>query len=123
MRRTGPGLALALAVAATALSAQTPPESGEALTVHPEARDAIVELVIAEYGEEWRAEPQASGAGLWAWLLPPLALLGGVVLVGALLARRRSDHAPTLVVEASPEEEKRLREALEELDEEEEPAV
>lgn len=46
--------------------------------------DAIVEDVLARHGEEWRAVPKRSGAGLWAWIIPPFAL----VLGGAFLWRR-----------------------------------
>ncbi|HEU0298366.1 MAG TPA: cytochrome c-type biogenesis protein CcmH [Longimicrobium sp.] len=51
--------------------------------------DAIVEDVLARHGEEWRAVPRRTGAGLWAWLIPPFALaLGGVFLWGRLKAMR-----------------------------------
>ncbi len=86
--------------------------------------DSIVELVIAEYGEEWRAEPLRSGAGLWAWVLPPAVLVLGLGTVGVILARRRrldtTDAAPP-PEEVSEADEQRLRDALKVLDEEEEP--
>jgi cytochrome c-type biogenesis protein CcmH len=44
----------------------------------------IVEWMIERHGEEWRAVPKRSGAGLWAWIGPPAALLLG----GIFLARR-----------------------------------
>lgn len=158
-----PLLVLLAVLWAAPLAAQQAPGTGEALSVHPEAREAIdgikspycpglmlevcpspgaavlrdsiqvravrgmeseaiIEGVLAEYGEKWRAEPRTSGAGLWAWLLPPLALLGGLAMVGALLARRgrvaREESGPE---ELDPAEEARLRQALRELDEEEEP--
>ncbi|HEV2131671.1 MAG TPA: cytochrome c-type biogenesis protein CcmH [Longimicrobiaceae bacterium] len=50
----------------------------------------IVEWMIANHGEEWRAVPKRSGAGLWAWVLPPLALLFGVGVVAAKLRSMRS---------------------------------
>ncbi len=84
--------------------------------------DSIVELIIAEYGEEWRAEPRRSGAGLLAWILPPAALVLGLGAVGVVLARRRARVAegpPPADVSAADQE--RLKEALKELDEEEEP--
>lgn len=86
--------------------------------------DSIVELIIAEYGEEWRAEPLRSGTGLWAWVLPPAALALGLGTVALVLARRRRiDPAePTAPPEdVSPADEQRLRDALKVLDEEEEP--
>jgi len=154
--------ALLLAVA-WPLAAQQAPSTGEALSVHPEAREAIdalkspycpgmmlevcpspggamlrdsiqaraergleaeaiVEGILAEYGEEWRAEPPTSGTGLWAWLLPPMVLLGGLGMVALLLARRsRPEGDSTAEAEVGPEEAERLRQALKELDEEEEP--
>jgi len=86
--------------------------------------DSIVELIIAEYGEEWRAEPLRSGAGLWAWMLPPAVLALGLGAVGVVLARRRRLQAPDRAEpppEVSADDEQRLREALKVLDEEEEP--
>lgn len=154
---------LLLAFTTAPLVAQRAPATGEALSVHPEAReaidglkspycpgmmlevcpspggamlrdsiqvraergmeaDAIIESVLAEYGEEWRAEPTTSGAGLWAWLLPPLALVGGLAMVGLVLAgRSREPRKATEPSPPDPEEEARVRAALRTLDEEEQP--
>lgn len=49
----------------------------------------IVEWMIANHGEEWRAVPKRSGLGLWAWILPPLSLLLGVGVVTLKLRRLR----------------------------------
>src|SRR5690606_10415651 len=38
----------------------------------------LVDWMLDRYGEEWRGVPQRTGAGLWAWLVPPLALLAGI---------------------------------------------
>jgi cytochrome c-type biogenesis protein CcmH len=156
-------LVLAAAVPATP---QQPPATGEAMSVHPEAKkaidglwspycpgmmlevctssggamlrdsaqswavqglgaDSIIERIVAEYGEEYRAEPRRSGAGLLAWMVPPVALVGGLGIVGVLLARRRaaagSPPAEAPASLGSPGEEARLKAALKELDEEEEP--
>jgi cytochrome c-type biogenesis protein CcmH/NrfF len=160
--RTGIRPLILLGALAAAGGAQTPPRTGEALTVHPEAREAIegirspfcpgqmlevctssgaaalrdsiqrlaegglpaesiVERVIAEYGEEWRAEPLRRGAGLWVWLMPPAILAAGLVGVALVLSRRRSASAPVPAGEVSPSDERRLHEALEELDRSEEP--
>lgn len=158
-----PWALLALGLAATPVTAQKPPATGETLQIHPAAKaaidrikspycpgmmlevctsaggamlrdsiqhmaeaglsaDSIVELVIAEYGEEWRAEPLRSGTGLWAWLLPPGILVGGLAVVGAVLAhRRRLEREAAPIREVAPEEDERIRAALKELDEEEEP--
>jgi cytochrome c-type biogenesis protein CcmH len=53
----------------------------------------IVEWMLARHGEEWRAVPQRSGAGLWAWVMPPLAILIGVgAVIGWLRANRREEQ-------------------------------
>ena len=85
--------------------------------------DSIVEIVVREYGEQLRAQPRTSGAGLWAWALPPVALLAGMGIVGVVLARRRRgpQWEPIASEPADPEVEARLREAMKELDEAEEP--
>lgn len=62
--------------------------------------DELVEWMIGRHGEEWRAVPQRSGAGIWAWLMPPLALLVGAgAVVGWLRASRRPEEADA---EAAP---------------------
>jgi len=158
---------VALTLAAAPASAQKPPATGEAMSVHPEAKaaidrikspycpgmmlevcsssggamlrdsiqrmaeaglsaDSIVELVVAEYGEEWRALPKRAGLGLWAWAIPPVVLAGGLLAVAVVLARRRrmAREAPQPAQEAAPvdpADEARLKAALKQLDEEEEP--
>jgi cytochrome c-type biogenesis protein CcmH/NrfF len=84
--------------------------------------DSMVEVIIGEYGEEWRAEPLRSGAGLWAWILPPAVLVLGLGAVGVVLARRKARVAEGLPpADVSSADQERLKEALRELDEEEEP--
>lgn len=61
--------------------------------------DDIVEWAIANHGEEWRGLPKRSGAGLLAWIIPPIALLLGI---GALVAWMKSSHNPK--TEVLPEE-------------------
>lgn len=162
---------LVLALSAAPIAAQTPPASGEAMSIHPEAKaaidglwspycpgmmlavctspggamlrdsaqswavqglshDAIIERVLAEYGEKYRAEPRAAGTGLLAWAIPPVILLVGLGVVGVVLARRRRDAmlagggsagAAAMDRELPPLDEAKLRAALRELDEEEEP--
>ena len=79
--------------------------------------DSLVGWMLATYGEEYRAVPQTRGSGLWAWLMPPLALLGGlaavVLALGHFRARREAD--PLSVQPLSEEDESILAEALQEL--------
>ncbi len=82
----------------------------------------IVEWMIANHGEEWRAIPKRSGPGLWAWILPPLALLFGAGVVAAKLRAMRSPEplgaAPPAELTAGERE--RLAAALRELEQAEE---
>ena len=84
--------------------------------------DRLVEWVIGNHGEHYRALPKREGKALVAWLVPPLAVLSGMVLVVvALRAMRRSrPSVPFAEAELSPEEEAKLKEALAELEAEEE---
>jgi len=85
--------------------------------------DSIIELVLSDYGQQWRAAPEPSGTGLWAWLLPPAGLVGGLFAVGMVLARRRREgEIAEAMDDPSPDEEARIREALRKMDEAEEPA-
>jgi len=85
--------------------------------------DSIIEVVLGQYGEQWRAAPRSAGAGLWAWLLPPVGLAGGLFAVGVLVARRRREEEALVPFDLpTVEEETRIRDAMKVLDEEEEPA-
>jgi cytochrome c-type biogenesis protein CcmH/NrfF len=49
----------------------------------------IVEGVLAAHGQEWRAVPRRSGAGLLAWLVLPFVLVvGGIVVWTRVKAMR-----------------------------------
>lgn len=94
-------------------------------TIHDMARngaeaDSIVSWMLAQYGEEWRAVPRTEGAGLFAWVIPPLALVGGIGVVFLVLRhlRREDDEEGGAVDEGglSPEEEERLTRAMEEME-------
>ena len=79
--------------------------------------DSIVSWMLATYGEEYRAVPQTRGSGLWAWLIPPLALLAGFLSVVLVLRRfrARGEAQPPLAMPLSEEDESVLNSALEEL--------
>lgn len=63
--------------------------------------DEIVEWMIANHGEEWRGLPRRSGAGLLAWVIPPLGLLVGVFAFVMWLrsSRRRKAEEPPVTTE------------------------
>ncbi len=85
--------------------------------------DELVDWVLANHGEEYLAYPDASGTGLLAWLVPPGAILLGILVVVSTLRYMRRSAPPeeTADTEFSEEEEDRLREALKEMDSAEEP--
>ena len=79
--------------------------------------------MLANHGEEYLAYPDVSGTGLFAWLVPPAAILLGILVVVATLRYMRRSAPPpeTANTELSEEEEDRLREALRDMDSAEEP--
>ena len=83
----------------------------------------IVDWVLANHGEEFLAYPDVSGTGLLAWLVPPTAILLGILVVMATLRYMRRGAPPedTATIELSTEEEDRLREAMRDMDSAEEP--
>ncbi len=85
--------------------------------------DELVDWMLANHGEEYLAYPAASGAGLLAWLVPPAAIILGMLVVVAALRYMRQGAPPVEAASAelSPEEEDRLREAMKEMDSAEEP--
>lgn len=86
--------------------------------------DSLVNWMLSTHGEEFRAVPLARGSGLWAWLMPPLALLGGLIVVALALQhfRTRKEPGPEQPDQISSEDESVLNAALEELRESEEVA-
>ena len=93
--------------------------------------DELVEWMIANYGEEYRAVPETTGWGIFAWLLPPVGLLLGVAMVVTALrrfdptrgesARDRGSEEPVEEV-ISSEEQARLRSAIREIELSEDPS-
>ena len=85
--------------------------------------DEIVDWVVGNHGERYRALPRTEGGDLLAWLVPPAAgLIGLGVLLVALgrIRQRRKERGEPAADDVSEEEERRLREALQALELEEE---
>jgi len=84
--------------------------------------DRIVEWVIGNYGEQYRAVPPRTASGFVAWWMPAFGAV--ILLFGTiwLLQRMRGDatERPAASVSVSELDEARLREAMRELDAEEE---
>lgn len=51
--------------------------------------DAVLQSVFAQYGEQYRALPKASGMGMIAWLLPCVFLALGVTAILLMTKKRR----------------------------------
>jgi cytochrome c-type biogenesis protein CcmH/NrfF len=132
-----PGFMLSQCPAAESLALR---DSLQALAMDGWNADALEAWMLSRHGEEYRAVPKRSGAGLLAWLLPPMALLLGVGLVGWALrsfVARRAVVAGGEAAGAGPEpgsgpgapgaelpsdvEEERLREAIRDLEFSEDP--
>jgi cytochrome c-type biogenesis protein CcmH/NrfF len=97
-------------------------DSIRTLAAEGQPAQAIVERVIAAHGEQFRALPKRSGAGMWAWVMPPLVLLVGLALVAWRIARLRRVRAGIVEPDASPlsdEERGRVEAALRGFDREE----
>jgi cytochrome c-type biogenesis protein CcmH/NrfF len=81
--------------------------------------DSIVAWMLANHGEEYLAVPRTWGSGLFAWLVPPLALLAGLTFVFLALRHFKSggrvDPSSPQQKPLSAEDESVLAEALEEL--------
>lgn len=84
--------------------------------------EEIVDWVLTNHGEEYRALPKTEGRSLLAWVVPPAGLLAGIFLVVFALRQMRKSHVSVEPVEGelSEDEEARLRAAMRELDQEEE---
>jgi cytochrome c-type biogenesis protein CcmH len=79
-------------------------------------KERIIDALVVEFGDGVLATPPKSGFDLIAWLVPGLAVLGGIVAIGLLAwtwSRRRpaaggAEAAPP----ATPEEARRLDDEL-----------
>jgi cytochrome c-type biogenesis protein CcmH len=79
-------------------------------------KERIIDGLVAEFGEGVLATPPKSGFDLIAWLVPGLAVLGGIVAI-ALLAWAWSRRRPAAAAAAeapppTPEEARRLDDEL-----------
>jgi cytochrome c-type biogenesis protein CcmH/NrfF len=61
----------------------------------------LIDWMLARHGEQFRGVPLRSGAGLWAWILPPLGFLVGL---GILFAWLRANRSPASTETTSVEE-------------------
>lgn len=84
--------------------------------------EELVDWVVANHGEHYRALPKKEGKALVAWIVPPVGVvLGILVLTMALRGMIRPASDPEIVAEEiSSEQEDSLREAMRALDKEEE---
>jgi cytochrome c-type biogenesis protein CcmH/NrfF len=131
-----PGFMLSQCPAAESLALR---DSLQALALQGWNADALEAWMLGNHGEEYRAVPKRSGAGLLAWLFPPLALLMGLGVVGWALrsftARRTGAVLEGAAVSVGSEvgedpsgaplpsdaEEERLKEAIRDLEFSEDP--
>ncbi len=128
-----PGFMLSQCPAAESLALR---DSLQAFALQGWNADALEAWMLSRHGEEYRAVPKRSGAGLLAWIFPPMALLLGLGGVGVALRRflgprNEGDAEGVAQAEAagsppsaplpSADEETRLREALRDLEFSEDP--
>lgn len=68
-----------------------------------ESREQILQYFVASYGEGILAQPPARGFALGVWVVPILALIGGLALVGLVLRGwYRGGEAGTAPARAAP---------------------
>lgn len=115
-----PGLMLEVCPSAGGMALR---DSLQQLALEGRSSGEIVDWVLANHGDHWRALPERSGMSLvLAWLVPPFAILLGLGL-GVVALRKMRANSPRVAVAEGPlsdEDEARLRTALRELDVEEE---
>ncbi|MCY4400247.1 MAG: cytochrome c-type biogenesis protein CcmH [Gemmatimonadetes bacterium] len=115
-----PGLMLEVC---PSLEAQWLRDSIQAGALEGLSADSLLEMVILAHGEEYRAFPKNSGAGLLAWVIPPLALLLGLGLVLVALRKLRGPVGEDVEAGEMTERERGLLDAaLAELEEMEDTA-
>jgi cytochrome c-type biogenesis protein CcmH/NrfF len=87
--------------------------------------DSMVTWMLATHGDEWRAMPKVEGRGFLAWIMPPMALVMGLAVVGLALKKLAPPKEKTVTAlgELSEDQEAIMRDALRELEEEDEPLI
>jgi cytochrome c-type biogenesis protein CcmH/NrfF len=78
------------------------------------SRGEVEAQLFQQFGDQLRHSPRAEGFGLWAYLVPGLALLAGGGLVVAFLRRQGVDAAAAAPAPATPARDPELERALEE---------
>jgi cytochrome c-type biogenesis protein CcmH len=112
-----PGLMLEVCPSAPAAALR---DSIRDLAAEGYSRNQLVEWVLSRHGEEWRGVPKRSGAGLWAWLVPPLVLVLGAGFVAYRLREARPEAVTPLPGSAlSDADRSELAAALRELERDE----
>lgn len=79
----------------------------------------VLDYYIAEHGQQILAVPEARGFNLFAWLLPFVLLVAGIVGVTVMMRYWRSHQRPTPALPAGPVDPRyleRLENELRELD-------
>jgi cytochrome c-type biogenesis protein CcmH/NrfF len=95
-------------------------DSIDALANRGWAADSIVDWVLANHGDQYLGVPKREGKALVACIVPPLAaLLGFTLVIVALRQMARGRPAPAPPRDLSSAEEQKLKDALKELEAEE----
>jgi cytochrome c-type biogenesis protein CcmH/NrfF len=103
------------------------------LAVEGWSSEELVEWMVANHGETYRAVPLREGWGIWAWVLPPAGLILGLSLIVLFLRRqvrrgganaevRRDQRSAAASSVVSGEEEEKLRSAIREIELHEDPS-
>ena len=102
-------------------------DSIHALAYEGWTSEELVEWMLANHGQEYLAQPEGRGSGLWAWILPPVALLAGVGLVTLVLRRSVRSSGDARSEQGSgraltDDQEARLRSAIRDIEISEDPS-
>jgi len=72
------------------------------LVAEGRTKDEIIDVMVAEYGDNVLAEPRAEGFSLAAWGVPLAVAAAGLALALALLPRWRRSRPPAGLLAAPP---------------------